>query len=105
MTWNREKAVDYFMGQYNKYDPEQYKFRPNVQELHGVYDTELALQRLYMECASAAAERETLLTKLSQLAKYGANDMRAHNLAEYKGIIKLEASEIKRKIEINLLSF
>lgn len=105
MSWNREKAVDYFMGQYNRYNPEQYRFRPNVHELRGVYDTELALQKLYLECASSCIDRQTLLTKLDRLAKYGCEDLKAYNPAEYKGIIKLEASEIKRKIEAGFLSF
>ena len=99
MLWNREKAVDYFMSQYARYDPEKYTFRPNRLELTGSYDAELALQKLYMECASAAGDKTSLLTKLEQLARFGAEDARAYNCAEYKSIIKLEASEIKKKVE------
>jgi hypothetical protein len=105
MFWDRARAVDYFMSQYNRYDPEQYTFRPNAHEFSGVHDTELALQKLYLECASACAEKQTLLSRLNQLAKYGAEDTRAYNSAEYKGIIKLEASEILKKIETGFLSF
>ena len=93
------------MGQYNKYNPDQYKYRPNALELKGVYDTELALQKLYTECAASAEDRDSLLSKLDQLIKHGAEDCRAFNCAEYKSIIKLEASLIKRKIEMGILSF
>jgi hypothetical protein len=105
MAWNRTKAVDYFVSQYSKYNPSQYQFRPNANELTGVHDTELALQKLYMECASAAMEKETLLLKLDYLIKHGAIDPKAHNVEEYKSIIKLEAAEIKREIEIGKLIF
>jgi hypothetical protein len=105
MSWNRAKAVDYFMRQYNKYDPEQYRFRPNAHELSGVHDTELALQKLYLECASACEDKQTLLTKLGGLAKSGAEDRRAYHPAEFKSVVKLEAAEIKRKIETGLISF
>ena len=93
------------MGQYSKYNPEQYKFRPNAHELYGLHDTELALQKLYMECAMASADKQTLLVRLGQLVRYGAENAKAYNPAEYKGMIRLEASEVKRKIETGLLSF
>jgi hypothetical protein len=105
MTWNREKVVDYFMSQYGKYNPDQYKFRANAHELSGLHDTELALQKLYLECASAAFEKRSLLAKLDQLIKYGADDMKAYNSAEYKSMLKLEAVEIKKKIENDSLFF
>jgi hypothetical protein len=105
MLWNRAKAVDYFKSQYNRYNPEQYRFRPNAHEFSGVHDTELALQKLYLECASACAEKQTLLSRLNHLAQYGAEDKRAYNSAEYKGIIKLEALEILKKIENGSLFF
>jgi hypothetical protein len=105
MSWDRRKAVDYFMEQYSRFNPDQYRYRPNAQQLKGVYDTELALQKLYTECAAAAEDRRSLLCKLDQLIKNAAEDNRAFNPAEYKSIIKLEASLIKRKIETGILCF
>ena len=105
MLWDRVKAVDYFMNQYNRYDPGHYQFRHNEQQLTGVYDTELALQKVYMECAAAAVEKQALLTKLNQLIKYGAEDSRAHRPAKFKSIVKFEAAEIKHQLETGKLGF
>ena len=105
MSWNRAKAVDYFIREYSRYDPSQYVFRPNAKELEGVFDTELALQKLYMECAAASEEKETLLSRLNHLARHGAEDPRAHNTREYKSMIQLEAAELIKQIETGKLDF
>ncbi|MGZ3836925.1 MAG: hypothetical protein ACXVMS_07000 [Flavisolibacter sp.] len=98
-TWDRAGAVDYFMSQYNRYNPSQYQFRAHAREWSGIFDTERALQKLYLECARAAGEKQTLLLKLEELIRHGAEDQQAHNKAEYNSIIRLEASELKKKIE------
>src|SRR5215203_56999 len=105
MSWDRAKAVDHFMKLYSKYDPDQYKFRHDANNLKGGHDAELALKRLYIECASAAEKKETLLAKLDYLIKHGAEDTKAFNGAEYKSIIKLEASDLHKQIENGSLFF
>ena len=58
-----------------------------------------------MEAAAAAEEKQNLLARLDHLAKYGAEDKRAHNPAEFKGMVKLEAAEIRHQLDTGKLSF
>ena len=105
MAWDGNKANDYFISLYEKQYPDRYKYKPKNPPYTGLHDIELALQKLYSECASCSFKKESLISTLDYYLKNPPTDNRAYDELEYQEIFLKEAKKIGDQIETGELPF
>lgn len=105
MSWDRNKAIDYFIELYTSQNPDKYRKSEFSNTFSNQYDNELALQTIYAECVTHATGKEALIQRLHQIKKYIPRVKKAYNSYEYqKDVIKL-ASDLIERIEKGELNF
>src|SRR5438270_12404521 len=105
MSWDRNKAIDYFIDLYTSQNPDKYRKSEFSSTFSSQHDNELALQTIYAECVTHASGKEALIQRLNQIKTYIPRVKKAYNSSEYqKDVIKL-ASDLIDRIEKGELNF
>lgn len=105
MSWDRNKAIDYFIELYTSQNPDRFRKSDFTSSFSRQYDNELALQTIYAECVTHATGKEALIQRLHQIKQYIPRVKKAYNSSEYqKDVIKL-ASDLIERIEKGELNF
>ena len=105
MSWDRNKAIDYFIELYTSQNPDRFRKSDFTSSFSRQYDNELALQTIYAECVTHATGKEALIQRLHQIKQYIPRVKKAYNSSEYqKDVIKL-ASDLIDRIEKGELNF
>ncbi len=91
MNWDGNKTNDYFIGLYEKQNPERYFNKPKHEAFDDLHDIELALQDLYRTCAENAWTEERLLNALENIITSQTISKKAKNSEKYL-VTKTEAA-------------
>ena len=105
MSWDRNKAIDYFIELYTSQNPDRFGRSEFTSKFISQHDNELALQTIYAECVTHATGKEALIERLHQIKKFIPRVKKAYNSIEYQNdVIKL-ASDLIERIEKGELNF
>jgi len=105
MSWDRNKAIDYFIELYTSQNPDRFRRSDFTSNFSSQHDNELAHQTIYAECVTHAADKEALIQRLHQIKRFIPRVKRAYNSNEYqKDVIKL-ATDLIERIEKGELNF
>ena len=105
MSWDRNKAIDYFIELYTSQNPDRYRRSEFTSNFSSQHDIELALQTIYAECVTHASGKEALIQRLHQIKQFIPRVKKAYNSMEYQNdVIKL-ASDLIERIEKGELNF
>jgi L-lactate utilization protein LutB len=102
MNWDGNKPNDYFIGLYERQNPERYFNKPRHEAFDNLHDIELALQDLYSTCAQNAWTKEKLLTSLENIINSSTTNNKAKSAEKYLATKSEEAKKIKESVENDL---
>ena len=98
MKWDGNKTNDYFIGLYEKQNPERYLNKPKHEVFDNLHDIELALQDLYSACAQNAWTEERLLSTLDNIINSQIVSNKAKSIEKYLVAKIQEANKLKKAI-------
>lgn len=105
MSWDRNKAIDYFIELYTSQNPDRFRKSEFTSSFSIQHDIELAHQTIYAECVTHATGKEDLIQRLHQIRRFIPRVKKAYNSSEYqKDVIKL-ATDLIERIEKGELNF
>ncbi len=107
MSWNGEKATNFFERQYNGANPDSIKTK-QVQNTftRNLYDIELARKDFYLHCAENAWTKEKLVDFLSSSIKNGVNiNSKANDNQKYLDAFVAFANELLKNLETEKINF
>jgi hypothetical protein len=98
MNWDGNKTNDYFIGLYERQNPERYFNKTKHGAFDNLHDIELALQDLYSACAQNAWTEERLLKALDNIINSQTASNKAKSTEKYLETKIEEASKLKKAI-------
>ena len=105
MSWDRNKAIDYFIELYTSQNPDRFRRSEFTSNFSSQHDNELALQTIYAECVTHATDKEALIQRLQQIRQFIPRVKKAYNSTEYQNDVIQLATNLIERIEKGELNF